>query len=272
MENLNLKEAMAAGAAAVEVKTVAGVPVAVVPEGYELKSLETLLSRDKPTRPRGVRKLLDAEGFIRFVAPHVDSANVDLYYHIEPSPVFTAVLNAARPGVTSHEDHQAIYEAPMSKEWQAWNEADGVKMDQVKFAQFIERNLLDIHAPTGAEMLEVATSFQAKKGVNFASGTKLQNGQTQLVYEETIAAKAGEKGTLNVPDEITIVIPVFDGSTVGDKLTAKFRYQIDGGRLFMWFELVRAHKVLELATKDLLAKIEEGVKLTAYKGVAPSAR
>ena len=274
MENLNLETAMAAGAAAVEIKEVLGVPVAVVPEGYELKTLEALLSREKPTRMRGVHKILDADSFIRFVTPYVaqEGAAVDLYYHIEPSPVFTAVLNAARPGTTSHEDHQAIYNAPMSKEWQAWSEADGTRMDQVKFAQFIERNLMDIHVPTGAEMLEVATSFQAKKGVNFASGTKLANGQTQLVYEETIQAKAGEKGTLNVPDEITIVIPVFEGSTVGDKLTAKFRYHIDGGRLFMWFELVRPHKVLELATNDLLAKIEEGTKLVGYKGAAPSAR
>ncbi|SEH89185.1 Uncharacterized conserved protein YfdQ, DUF2303 family [Paraburkholderia hospita] len=273
MENLNFKEAMDAGAAMVEIKEVLGVPVAVVPDGYDLKTLEHLLSRERPTRAKGTHKILDAESFIRFVSPYAEQGHaVDLYYHIEPSPIFTAVLNAARPGTPSHEDHQAIYAAPMSKEWETWTQADGVKMDQVKFAQFIERNLLDIHSPTGAEMLEVATSFQAKKGVNFASGTKLANGQTQLVYEETIQAKAGEKGTLNVPDEITIVIPVFDGSTVGDKITAKFRYQIDGGRLFMWFELVRAHKVLELATGDLLTKIQEGTKLVAYKGTAPSAR
>lgn len=266
MENLNAKTILDAGAAVTEIRTVEGVPVAIVPDGYRLHTLERLLEQERPLRQTGNLDLLDADSFVRYVRPHVDAGgNVDLQYRIEPAPLFKAILNAATPGQPAHQDHTATYAAPLSREWKEWTKYDGQKMNQVQFAQFIERNLLDINSPTGAEMMELATSFQAKKGVNFASGTKLQNGETQLVYEETIQAKAGQKGQITVPDEIKIVIPVFEGSTTGDVLTAKFRYAIDGGSLSMWYELVRPHKVLELATKDLLTFIEEGTSLTAFK-------
>ncbi|MGX0136303.1 uncharacterized protein YfdQ (DUF2303 family) [Cupriavidus metallidurans] len=139
-------------------------------------------------------------------------------------------------------------------------------MNQENFALFIERNLLDIRVPEPAALLELAQNFQAKKNVNFASGTRLSNGQNQLVYEETIAAKAGEKGQLNIPEQIEIVIPVFEGSTVADRLTAKFRYRIQEARLSMWYELERPHKVLEAATEDLRKFIEEKTGLTAFHG------
>jgi uncharacterized protein YfdQ (DUF2303 family) len=263
---LNAETILNAGAAVADIKTVEGVPVAVVPEGYTLHQLESLLEQERPRRHRGNLQLLDADSFIRFVAPHVEAGgNVNLLYRIEPSPLFKAVLNAATPAQPAHEDHSASYAAPLSKEWLTWTKNDGEAMGQEKFALFIERNLLDIQNPSGADMLELATSFQAKKGVNFASGTKLANGQTQLVYEETIAAKAGERGQLSVPDEILLRLPVFEGSQIGDELTAKFRYRIDGGKLFMWYELVRPHKVLEVATQDLLRQIEQGTKLKAFK-------
>lgn len=266
MDNLNAETILKAGTALADIKEVEGVPVAIVPEGYDVRELTHLLEQERPRRHRGNLKLLDADSFIRYVEPHVAAGgNVNLLYRIEPAPVFKAVLNAATPEQPAHEDHTATYDAPLSKEWKTWTQNDGEAMGQEKFAQFIERNLLDIAAPTGAEMLELATSFQAKKGVNFASGTKLQNGQTQLVYEETIQAKAGEKGQLTVPDEIKLRLPVFEGSTIADELIAKFRYRIDGGKLYMWYELVRPHKVLEIATKDLLKQIEEGTGLTGLK-------
>jgi len=263
---LNAETILKAGAAITDIKTVEGVPVAIVPEGYHLQTLERLLEQERPRRHQGVQQLLDADSFIRYVAPHVEAGgNVRLLYRIEPDPVFKAVLNAATPELTAHEDHGATYNAPLSKEWKTWKQMDGEAMPQEKFALFIERNLLDIADPANGTMMELVTSFQAKKGVNFASGVKLQNGQQQLVYEETIAAKAGEKGQLTVPDEITLRLPVFEGALIADELTAKFRYRIDGGKLYMWYELVRPHKVLEVATKDLLLQIEQGTKLVGFK-------
>ena len=267
MNDNNIESILSAGTALADIKTVHDTPIAIVPDGYRLHDLEKHL--DAPTRQRGTTTLGDADSFIRFVRPHVDhGAKVDLFYTIEPKPSFTAVLNAATPGAPAWGDHRAHYAAPLSKEWLAWQALDGKPQSQEQFALFIERNLLDIIHPTGAEMLSLATSFQAKKSVNFASGTRLDNGQQQLVYEETIAARAGEKGQLEVPDEITLQLPVFEGSKIADLLTAKLRYRIDGGKLFMWYELVRPHKVLEVATADLLQQIEDGTRLKGLKGAA----
>lgn len=270
MENLDTETILKAGAAAVAVQKVDGVPYVVAPEGYRLHNIAdqvaAALEREAPKRQTGVRTLLDADSFIRAVKPYVDAGHdVGLFYHVEPSPRFTAILNAAKPGTTSHEDHRAVYDAPLSREWKTWTKASGLPMGQQQFALFIETNLLDIVMPTGAEMLELATNFQAKKNVNFASGIRLQNGQHQLTYEEKIESKAGERGQLSIPDEIRLLLPVFEGSTIGFEITAKFRYSIKDGDLAMAYELVRPHKVLELATADLLKQIQEGTTLAAFK-------
>jgi uncharacterized protein YfdQ (DUF2303 family) len=266
MQDNQIAEALAAGAALGDIKMVNDTPVAVVPTGYQLHRMENLL--DTPTRAKGTTKLFDADSFIRFVEPYVSVGDVvKLFYVIDPKPEFVAVLNAALPGRPDWGDLRAEYAAPLSKEWQAWAAMDGKAMNQQQFALFIERNLLDIAEPSGAEMLELSLNFQAKKNVNFASGTRLSNGQTQLVYEETIQSKAGEKGQLSIPDEIVLLLPVFEGSKMGDRLTAKFRYRIDGGKLDMWYELVRPHKVLEVATHDLLEQIELGIRVQGFKGL-----
>lgn len=271
MDNLNAEAIIKNAGAAVELKTAGASTFAVVPSGYRVECLDEAireaLEAPAPHRQTGTRTLLDADSFIRFVKPYVEAGHdVGLFYHVEPSPRFTAILNAAKPGTTSHEDHRAVYNAPLSREWLTWTQASGKGLSQQAFALFIETNLLDIVAPTGAEMLELATNFQAKKNVNFASGIRLQNGQHQLTYEEKIESKAGERGQLSIPDEIQILVPVFEGSTVGFQMTAKFRYRIEDGKLYMQFDLVRPHKVLELATADLLKQIQEGTTLAAFKG------
>ncbi|CAB3972265.1 MULTISPECIES: DUF2303 family protein [Burkholderia] len=281
MEKTDIQAALDAGTALAGIReAVNGTPVAIIPEGYRAIELDHLLGA--PTRHSGIATLLDAASFIAYVnefkggttpahdAKAVSSARTTrLYYRIDPKPQFVAVLNDNTGDAPAWGDFRAVYDAPLSKEWKAWTEMDGKAMDQEQFALFIERNLPDVKNPAAADMLEIASTLQAKKGVNFASGTRLSNGETQFVFEETVTATAGQRGQFNVPDKIEIVIPVFDGATVGDLLIAKFRYRIGGAKLAMWYELDRPHKVLEVAVGDLHKQIAEGTGLHAFKGVPP---
>lgn len=270
MEKTDIQAALDAGTALADIREVNGTPIAIVPDGYRTHLLGNLL--DKPTRHSGTTALLDAASFIAYVNDLKTGADraTRLYYRIEPKPQFVAVLNDNTGDAPAWGDFRAEYDAPLSKEWLTWLGQDGKVMDQEQFALFIERNLPDIKSPAAADMLEIASTLQAKKGVNFASGTRLANGETQFVFEETVTATAGQRGQFNVPDKIEIVIPVFDGSTVGDLLVAKFRYRISGAKLTMWYELDRPHKVLEVAVADLHKQIAEGTGLHAFKGVPPS--
>jgi uncharacterized protein YfdQ (DUF2303 family) len=269
MEKTDIQAALDAGTALAEIRDVNGTPVAILPEGHRAVELDHLL--DRPTRHTGTATLLDAASFIAYVNELKTGpiGMTRLYYRIEPKPQFVAVLNDNSGYSPAWGDFRAEYNAPLSKEWLTWTGSDQKHMTQEEFALFIERNLPDVNVPPAADMLEIASTLQAKKGVEFASGTRLANGELQFKFEETIAASAGQKGQFSVPERIEIVIPVFDGSTVGDRLVAKFRYRLNGPKLTMWYELDRPHKVLEVAVADLHKQIAEGTGLHAFKGVPP---
>lgn len=257
----DLEAVLHAGAALGDIREVAGTPVVVVPNGYSCEDFSHLLRT--PTRLKGTTVLSDEASFIDYVVLHL-SKGTDLYFQSSP-PVFLSVFNADRPDSPDWSDHRAVYKCPLSVEWKTWFGADGNKMGQEDFARFVEANLPDIIDPEAANMLEIALTLEAKKKVNFASGLRLSNGSNQLTYEEQVDGTAA-KGNLTIPETITIGIPVFEG---GDryKIEAHFRYRIaDGGKLTMWFELVRPHKVIEDAVKTARTSIETATGLSAFNG------
>lgn len=235
-------------------------PYVVLPVGSELVNLEKFLQT--PVRKRGVITMRDTDSFSRFVKDQ--SSGATRIYGNLINPEFVAVLNDNVDG-TGWRDYKVVYECPQSVEWKTWKSSSAVKMTQEQFAQFIEDNLPDIATPPAAEMLEIAHTLEAKKKVNFASGIRLSNGQNELTYEETIQGTAG-KGKFVVPEQFTIGIPVLEG---GDRyaVDVRLRYRIaDGGKLSIWYELVRPHKIVEDAVKDVKAKIESFTGLEIFNG------
>jgi len=238
-------------------------PYVLVPEGYRYEGKEEILPA--PLRKRGVTTLHDAASFIAVVNDQKGAAT-RLYSTINP-PTFMAVFNdtAEAPG---WRDHQAKYNAPLSPEWKTWMGNSGRQQNQGDFAQFIETNLPDIAEPNGADVLAVSRTLEAKKKVNFASSVRLSDGSTQFTYEEDVQGSA-QKGNLKVPEVFVLAIPVFEN---GDpwRVEAQLRYRIgDGGKLSIWYELVRPHKVMEAAVKELRASIAAETGLTILVG-APS--
>lgn len=258
--------ALAAGAAAVGIKTFdlhalkGQLPYALVPEGYELEKLEGILP--EPTRKRGGTKLNDAASFIAVVNDQ-KSDSTRLYSTVSP-PTFQAVFNDVAD-VPGWRDHRASYHAPLSPEWLIWTDSSGKQRNQTEFAAFIEANMLDIIEPDGAVVLEVSRTLEAKKKVEFASSVRLSDGSVQFNYEEDVQGSA-LKGQLKVPESFVLAIPVFEN---GDpwRIEAKLRYRIaEGGKLTIWYELVRPHKVIEAAVKELRAKIAEETGLSILVG------
>ncbi len=256
-------DALAAGAALSEVRRVDGAPFVVVPPGYDVTDLSNHLPA--PLRKRGKAVLRDPGSFIAYAKRHW-GPSASLYFQNDP-PSFTALFNDHHgQGQADWRDFLAVYPAPLSREWQTWMGSTGKRMGQEDFAFFIETNLPDLLEPTAADFLEIAQSIQATKKVNFASGIRVTNGQNQLVYEETIESKAGEKGQLTIPEQFVLAIPVFDGDAPY-RVTAKLRYRIDGGRLALWYDLERPHKVLEDAVSMLRGQIEKQLGVVALHGV-----
>ena len=264
-------------------------PMVLLPEGFQAQNLEKVLAA--PTRKRGTTTLNDAESFVAVVNDQKGS-NTRLFSTINP-PTFTAVFNHHAEGA-GWGDHMAKYNAPISPEWGAWNKADKQKFNQVEMAQFLESNLVDVvfiekadavpaqpadgdkpavaakpaepGSPDGATFLEICRTLEVKKKVTFKSSVRLPDGSTQFTYDEDVAGSA-VKGTMLIPEQFTIGVPVFEN---GDKwmVDVRFRYRIqEGGHLVMWLELVRPHKTIETAVKELREQIGEKTGLQVLNGV-----
>lgn len=237
-------------------------PFALVPDGVQIKDLEGLLAA--PTRIRQSVKVLDADTFIAYINRYASPASV-VFCDGPEGRTFKGVLDYHQPDQPSWGQHVAVYQCPISIEWGRWKSSDRKKMDQATFAEFFEDNIKDItapegipHAPSAADMLEISRTLEAKKNISFRQGTRLDNGQVQLTYNEQIDGQAGETGQLKIPEQFYIGVKPFLG---GDAfcVAVRFRYRIQDSRLVMWFELVRPDKVLEEAYTTVRAKIQSSI-------------
>lgn len=256
----------------------AGIPAVLLPDGFQVKTLEHTLPA--PARKHGTVVLNDSDSFVSVVNDQKTEAT-RLFSTINP-PTFTAVFNHIAAG-TGWGDHIARYNAPLAPEWLAWTGMDGKKLGQVELAQFIESNLVDVvfiaadpatrepGSPDGSTLLEVCRTLEAKKKVDFKSSVRLSDGSTQFTYDEEVQGSA-RQGLLQVPEQFSLGIPVFEN---GDKwrVDVRLRYRIsDGGQLQLWLELVRPHKVIEQAVKDLREKIAAATELQILNGVPNTTR
>jgi len=114
------------------------IPFAIVPEGYEFKSTESL--QEKPNRIRATVNLLTSDSFIDYINRFIDPRTV---IFADPNAVkFTAVLDYHETNADPEwAQHKAIYACPLSENWVAWNKYNKSKMNQLEFAEFIETHI-----------------------------------------------------------------------------------------------------------------------------------
>lgn len=265
MEKSEFQAALVAGAALSEPVQISdgAKPYTVVPEGYKIADLEHLL--DEPTRKRGNFDAHDPNSFVAFFLRHKNESST-IYGTVNP-PRLKAVFNddfGSSEDTAGWKDHTATYKCPFSHQWEEWTSKDGKAQSQTEFAKFIENNLVDIVEPAAADMLEISRTLEAKKKVNFASGIRLTNGETQITYEEEIQGTSA-KGSLQIPETFKLGIPVLEGGP-GYSVECRLRYRIQDANLVMWFEIIRPHELIEDAVKDVWSHVEKETGATILKG------
>lgn len=257
-----------------EVSLSENVTALLVPNGYRLHVHDVLDAEAKhqagPPRKQGTVHVRDVDSFVRYVGEHGPAATSTLYAG-EPtadSMTVIGVLNGhdrSPDGEAGWSDHRVVLTLATTDEWRAWTTLSGVYRDQEDFAEFIEDHVADVVEPSAATMLEMARSFQAKTNVAFRSAVVDQSGQISLGYEETVVARAGEKGKLMIPERIALALQPFESSD-RYKVEARFRYRLGTGNVKLAFVLDRPDLVIRVAFTDALAAIEEGTGLQPLRG------
>lgn len=216
-----------------------------------------------PPRKRGTTTVRDAASWIAYYGKHaVESSEV---YADSERLTITAVLDAHGKDEASWGEHRLVLALRTTDSWKQWLQSDGQLLDQETFAEFLEDHLPELLEPSSADMLEIAQSLQAHTKVDFQSGVRLASGQRQFQYVETQTTKAGQKGSLEVPEQFTIGLVPFEGSA-GYRLTARLRYRITDRGLRMGYKLERPADTLRTAFADVVDGIDGDIEQPVMNG------
>jgi uncharacterized protein YfdQ (DUF2303 family) len=241
----------------------------VLPKNSNVHDLERLLER--PTRKRGLVTLHDLESFNRYVKAF-GLAGTQIFAAINPAGAcIEAILDyheARGSDAAGWGEHRAIYPCEQTVEWKRWISKNEQWLPQAEFAAFIEDHIEEIVDPSGATMLEIAKTLEARSNVEFKSGVRLDNGDHSLKFVVETKTTAGGNGELTVPAEFALGIAPFNGGPPY-RVRARLRYRINDQRLFLRYELIQPHKVIEAACKELVATITAETGIAPLLGVAP---
>lgn len=235
---------------------------AIVPQGYKLEDISKAVEamQETPRRKRGTVLLKDVGSLLQYCkdqdAADAERASHFGYIYADPDArKITAVFNDQR-FTQGWRDHRAEFKAEFTPEFAKWMQRDKHQFGQTEFAEFIEDNMADITEPAAVALLEMATTIQAKTDINFGSAKRLQNGQVQLTYTETIDARAGANGAMEIPKEFTIGVRLFKNGQ-GYKLRARLKYRLNSGTVKFWYELDRPERAIEDAFAGYVATLKE---------------
>ena len=245
-------------AAALTPVQVGGAFFVTVPEDYTHEDITSAVEKaaNTPTRKRGTVVLGNVESLLVYCAEQQAVSTAYIYADPDARSI-SAVFNDQRHvGLAGWRDHRAIFNAEYTPEFKLWITNNKQQKSQTEFAEFIEDNLADLNGTDADLLLKVATTIQATSGINFASAKRLQDGQTQLTYNEVIDAKAGSDGALKIPQTFTLGMRIFKNGG-GYKLTARLKYRLASGNVKFWYELERPERAVEDAFNGYVETVRE---------------
>jgi uncharacterized protein YfdQ (DUF2303 family) len=259
-QNNIVADAIKAGTLIGDPKPIAGTVGVVLPAGASIKTFEDLEEslREHPSKLKSQVQVEDADSFIAYFNRFADEFST--VFLDTDKQRFVGVLDYHNsPTAPRRANHLVIFTCPTNADWASWTSNSGTKMDQVELALFLEQHIENIQSPSGAQMLEIATSLKADRNVAFERSTRLADGQTQFVYHEVINGTAGVNKELVIPDEFTLGLQPIKGSEAYE-VRCKFRWRMLGqGQISMWFDVIRPDRVRESAVNDVRAKIQAGM-------------
>lgn len=219
-----------------------------------------------PHRQRGTTKVIDIGSFVNMVN-RVSDPDTTVLFADEDSGSVTAVVNYDE----GWGDHRVVLDLQAAPEWEHWRDADSKLMRQVAFAEHIEDGLSSIVSPPAADLMELAQTFQAKRELQFESGTRLQSGDVKFRYHEETKAGAGQAGDLEVPEVFQLSLPVYRGGA-SFPITARLRYRITSEGLALGYKLDRPDELVQAAFQENVTSTAEALaSFLVVSGPAPAA-
>lgn len=205
------------------------------------------------------------ESFCAYVSRFKQEDRTQVYVRAsEGSLTFRAVINDYAPAddaPKSHHSHVATFQPKASRELLAWQAKDGKPFEgNIAFAEWLEDQHYDVTKPPGADFLQMALSMKIEGTTKFMNAHTLADGSTTIdiakIVNGTAQNSAGNR--IKIPQQFEIAIPVFEGLDQPKyKFEARFRHRLRDQDLHIHYQLIRPHKVIELAARTLITSLEK---------------
>lgn len=255
-------------AIAMEPKVVGGTTHLTLPGHFKHVDLTKAIEQAQPApnRKTGTVRVHDVASLLCYCQDQAAGSDGYIYADIDNRSL-TAIFNDSKAGA-GWRDHRAVWQAELTPQAAKWIGHNTDHFTQEAFAEFIEDNMADL-GEDSRHLLEVATTISGTTGIAFGSAKRLQDGQVQLSYNETIDTKAGADGSLKIPKVFTLVMQLFKGAPNADVFKARLKYRLmGGGAIKFWYELDRYENVMEVAFADYVQLVREQSGYTVLSGKA----
>jgi uncharacterized protein YfdQ (DUF2303 family) len=262
-----IEQLLAVGASLAPVAAVqGGKPSCLVPAGFTRLDMESMLPR--PIRKRGLASFTEFKSFVAYVNEHKQPATRIFANVSDAGLTLTALLDFHGEN-PSWNEHKAKFDAKLSNEWNRWRNVNGLAMPQQKLADFLERNVADVKAPTGAAMLEIVENLTARVDARFENKLAITDGKTRLLYEEDVKINGGgtslKPGQMDLPRTIGVALPVFRHEPPVETYW-RLRPAVANRQITFTLELPNADTIAEQAANAYLARVVTDLELTPLIG------
>lgn len=291
MFDSNTVKEIASNARKPEFQSIADVQFAVVPDGFNLKSVKSLLDEYK-TKPERRKGLINTFDLVSFVALTNRFKNVNSAIFLKATVgnnSFNAELRAVlnyHPAVddntaADNKDHTVHYGFPLSDELKTWLEKNKVGFSQKEFAEFLEDNIADLVVAksdafmtsfgengvpsfaTPSKVMELARGIDARVDEQVTQTYRVADGTFNLRY--TTQNKDASGQPLNIPEWFCLGIPVFQNGKAY-QIPLRLRFRLKEGAVTWFFELYRKNDVFQKAVDDVTTEAAGQTDLPLYNG------
>lgn len=236
-------------------------PFILLPPGYTAHAVQHTLPQ--PTRKRGNPLFTRAESFCDYVNDQKSAAS--RLYVIGPTQVVCVLNHHACDETAGWGDHRAVFMLNQTPEWVFWKSSNNARKSQRDFAQLIEDHAEDISDPAGADLLDLVRTIKTSQNLEVTgeiSDKDLDWASGFIIQTKT---KAGAKQDLELPSEFGLRIAPYEGGVVVP-VRARLRLEPIGGKLALWYELVRIDRVERTALEQIVATIATDVEMECWYG------
>lgn len=162
--------------------------------------------------------------------------------------------DGTKGGTPNRCNHHATLLCPFDPDFVSWKAKMDEPLSQAELSHFLEDMMHTIATPPGANLLEAINDLNMVKDVTFKSYKNDRDGSVRLTYDEEV----GNSGSLVLPEEIGLVLPIFRGAG-NVSINVKLRIRLDRGKCSFLLVAPMLHKTIRDEFRNI---VEDAATIT----------